>query len=53
MDGGQPLILAEALRKTYQVGDQTVHALDGLDLSIHANEYVALMGPSGSESLRS
>ena len=48
MDGGQPLILAEALRKTYQVGDQTVHALDGLDLSIHANEYVALMGPSGS-----
>ena len=48
MDGGQPLILAEAMRKTYQVGDQTVHALDGLDLSIHANEYVALMGPSGS-----
>jgi putative ABC transport system ATP-binding protein len=25
-----------------------VHALDGLDLDIHANEYVALMGPSGS-----
>ena len=25
-----------------------VQALDGLDLEIHANEYVALMGPSGS-----
>jgi putative ABC transport system ATP-binding protein len=25
-----------------------VQALDGLDLDIHANEYVALMGPSGS-----
>ena len=48
MDGGQPLIHARDLRKTYHVGDQVVHALDGLDLDIHANEYVALMGPSGS-----
>lgn len=48
MDGGQPLIHAQDLRKTYVVGDQVVHALDGLNLDIHANEYVALMGPSGS-----
>ena len=48
MAGGQPLIHARELRKTYHVGDQVVHALDGLDLDIHANEYVALMGPSGS-----
>lgn len=48
MAGGQPLIHARDLRKTYHVGDQVVHALDGLDLDIHANEYVALMGPSGS-----
>lgn len=48
MAGGQPLIQARDLRKTYHVGDQVVHALDGLDLDIHANEYVALMGPSGS-----
>ena len=45
---GQPLIHARDLRKTYHVGDQMVQALDGLDLDIHANEYVALMGPSGS-----
>ena len=48
MAGGQPLIQARDLRKTYHVGDQMVQALDGLDLDIHANEYVALMGPSGS-----
>lgn len=48
MAGGQPLIHARELRKTYHVGDQVVHALDGLDLDIHANEYLALMGPSGS-----
>ena len=48
MNGGHPLIDARDLRKTYHVGDQVVHALDGLDLSIQANEYVALMGPSGS-----
>ena len=48
MTGGQPLIHARDLRKTYHVGDQMVQALDGLDLDIHANEYVALMGPSGS-----
>ena len=48
MDGGQPLIHARDLRKTYHVGDRVVHALDGLDLDIRVNEYVALMGPSGS-----
>ena len=42
------MIHARDLRKTYHVGDQLVQALDGLDLDIHANEYVALMGPSGS-----
>ena len=42
------LISIEGLRKTYHVGSQDVHALDGLDLTIDQNEYVALMGPSGS-----
>ena len=47
-DAPPALLHARNLRKTYHVGDQVVHALDGLDLDIHANEYVALMGPSGS-----
>lgn len=44
----QMLIAIEGLRKTYHIGTQQVHALDGLDLGIDINEYVALMGPSGS-----
>jgi putative ABC transport system ATP-binding protein len=45
---GGPLILARALGKKYLVGEETVHALRGVDLRIDRNEYVAIMGPSGS-----
>jgi putative ABC transport system ATP-binding protein len=37
-----------ALRKTFARGDEEVHALDGVDLSVAAGEFVALIGPSGS-----
>ena len=47
-DALKTLISIEGLRKTYRIGTQLVHALDGLDLAIDVNEYVALMGPSGS-----
>jgi putative ABC transport system ATP-binding protein len=30
------------------MGNQTVRALDGIDLTIRKNEFVAIMGPSGS-----
>jgi putative ABC transport system ATP-binding protein len=36
------------LRKTYVMGDQTIHAVSGVDLEIRRGEYVAIMGPSGS-----
>ena len=36
------------LMKTYAMGDQTVHAVSGLDIEIRKGEYVAIMGPSGS-----
>jgi putative ABC transport system ATP-binding protein len=34
--------------REYLVGAETVHALDGVDLTIGAGEYVSIMGPSGS-----
>jgi putative ABC transport system ATP-binding protein len=36
------------LYRIYEMGDQVLHALDGLDLDIHRNEYVAIIGASGS-----
>jgi len=42
------LIQVNALKKTYIMGSEKVHALQGIDLMINRNEYVALMGPSGS-----
>ena len=46
--GGDYVIRVEDIWKTYQMGDQTVNALQGINLRIHHGEYVAIMGPSGS-----
>ena len=42
------LIEIRDLRKTYTIGDEPVHALDGVSLSIDNGEFVAIMGASGS-----
>lgn len=36
------------LRKTYGSGENSVHALDGIDLSIERGEFAAIVGTSGS-----
>ena len=36
------------LWKTYQMGDQMIHAVSGVETTIKRGEYVAIMGPSGS-----
>ena len=43
-----PLINLSGIYKIYNVGGEEVRALDGVDLTINNNEYLAIMGPSGS-----
>lgn len=42
------MISLNNIERLFQVGDQQVHALDGVNLDIKAGEYVSIMGPSGS-----
>ncbi|MEE9270284.1 MAG: ABC transporter ATP-binding protein [Candidatus Krumholzibacteria bacterium] len=42
------LIRMRAICKFFNMGTQTIRAVDGVDLEIESNDYVALMGPSGS-----
>ncbi len=44
----EPFIKIRDLQKTYVMGDQTVHALAGVDLDVEENTFWAVMGPSGS-----
>jgi putative ABC transport system ATP-binding protein len=43
-----PLIEAKDLVKLYQMGDETVHALDGVSFAVPRGDYCAIVGPSGS-----
>ena len=42
------MIQLQQIERQFRLGEQTVHALSRLDLTIQAGEYVAIMGPSGS-----
>ena len=52
--GGLPVAVATAaieirgLAKTYRLGDVSVEALKGVDLTILPGDFLAVMGPSGS-----
>ncbi len=43
-----PALVMKGIRKTYRVGGDDIVALDHVDLTIGADEIVALVGPSGS-----
>jgi putative ABC transport system ATP-binding protein len=43
-----PVIQLRDVYRTYVMGDQVLHALDGVNVNISRNEYVAIVGASGS-----
>ena len=43
-----PVLRARSLSKRYRLGDLTIDALQEVDLSVQAGEFLAVMGPSGS-----
>jgi putative ABC transport system ATP-binding protein len=45
---GMGLIDIQDLRKTYVMGTEEVHALDGVTLNVQKGEFVSIMGASGS-----
>lgn len=42
------VISLDGIQKNYIMGEEVIQALRNITLTIHHNEYVALMGPSGS-----
>ena len=42
------VLQAKNLKKIYGSGNNAVHALDGVDLSVKKGEFVAIVGTSGS-----
>jgi putative ABC transport system ATP-binding protein len=43
-----PVLETRKLKKWYQLGQQEVHALTGIDIQVQEGEFVSIMGPSGS-----
>lgn len=44
----EPIFSAQGLIKTYQMGEVTVNALNGIDLELYEGEVVVILGSSGS-----
>ena len=45
---GKTVIELQNIKRNFQVGDETVHALRGISFKIEEGEFVTIMGTSGS-----
>ena len=48
MAANEYVVRTKGLAKTFKMGDDTIRALNGVDLDIKRGEYISIMGPSGS-----
>jgi len=48
MPSHEYVVRTKGLIKEFTMGDQTLRALNGVDLDIRRGEYISIMGPSGS-----
>jgi len=44
----ETVVSVHGIKRYYTRGEETVRALDGIDVNIYRSEYVCVMGPSGS-----
>lgn len=44
----QPIVVMEGIRKYYRMGEVTIQAVDGIDLTIEKGEFTVIVGPSGA-----
>jgi putative ABC transport system ATP-binding protein len=48
MAGSTPLVILENVQRLYSLGETTLTALEGVNLTVKRGEFVAVWGPSGS-----
>jgi putative ABC transport system ATP-binding protein len=47
-DGAYTVLELRNVWKTYEMGEEKIHALRNFNLTIHRNDYMSIVGPSGS-----
>jgi putative ABC transport system ATP-binding protein len=47
-DGYDVILKLESVQRTFRLGGETIHALDGVSLTVRRGEFLAIMGRSGS-----